>query len=213
MLVSASVMLTDVNTCYHEACGEKADLWTPLHWAATIGDTRLVSFLLDKGAETSTIATGQSAFIFAGVTPLIVGFKVTYECHEDECRRKYETAAFYRLLETATPEMIIVRLTNAADIWLTDDSRCRVTNPNSRFSEDEFVTEAPLATACDMLDLHLVNALLHNAGIAHIASSSHRPAEDPDPHVHRSSAFQLAARGDCCEGGIRKQRRDECECG
>jgi hypothetical protein len=98
--------------------------------------------------------------------------------------------------------MIIVRLTNAADIWLTDDSRCRVTNPNSRFSEDEFVTEAPLATACDMLDLHLVNALLHNAGIAHIASSSHRPAEDPDPHVHRSSAFQLAARGDCCEGGI-----------
>ena len=123
MLVSASVMLTDVNTCYHEACGEKADLWTPLHWAATIGDTRLVSSLLDKGAETSTIATDQSAFIFAGVTPLIVGFKVMYKCHEDECRRKYDTAAFYRLLETATPEMINVRLTNAADVWLMDRGR------------------------------------------------------------------------------------------
>jgi hypothetical protein len=41
---------------------------------------------------------------------------------------------------------------------------------------------------------------LHNAGVAHIASSI------------EAQRFQLVARGDCCEGGIRKQRRDEREC-
>ena len=42
---------------------------------------------------------------------------------------------------------------------------------------------------------------LHNAGIAHVASTI------------EAERFQRAARADCCEGGIRKLRRDERERG
>jgi hypothetical protein len=119
---------------------DEAELRTPLHWAAMMGDTRLVNFLLDKGADTCRLATGVSAYGCADVTPLIAGFQVMYACHDDG--RKYDTAAFYRLLDSATPEMINVRL--------REDNGCSGSNDAA----------SPLAAACDMLELNLVNALL-----------------------------------------------------
>jgi hypothetical protein len=133
-----------------------------------------------------------------------------YECHEDECRRKYDTAAFYRLLETATPEMINVRLTNAANIWLTDDGRCRVTNPNSRFSKDQFVTEAPLETACDMLDLHLMNALLAKRADPNFsATSKHsKPGEQSVDKAVASHSHFVTEKAK--KGASSRKRRTPC---
>ena len=78
----------DVNTCCHMAprYGDKAELRTPLHWAAMMGDARLVDFLLDKGAETSRLATGCAVYPCADVTPLIAGFQVMYACHDLDWR-------------------------------------------------------------------------------------------------------------------------------
>ncbi len=177
-----------MNTCCHEACGEGADLWTPLHWAAMLGDTRLVNFLLDKGAETGTIATGESEFISAGVTPLIVGFKVMYECHDIEYRRKYDTAAFYRLLDTATPEMINVRLSTA----------------HGRFNESG--TEAPLAAACEMLDLNLVIALLAKRADPNFPATS-KQASEPGEQSPLSKA--VVSHGHTCGNGESEERRVE----
>ncbi len=118
---------------------DKAELRTPLHWAAMVGDARLVDFLLDKGADTSRLATGVSSYGGTDVTPLIAGFQIIYACHD---RRKFDTAAFCRLLERATPEMINVRI--------REDNGCGGSNDAA----------SPLAAACDMLELDLVNALL-----------------------------------------------------
>ena len=56
---------------------------------------------------------------------------------------EYDAAAFYRLLHSATPEMINARLR---------EDNCGVSGSKDAAS--------PLAAACDMLDLDLVNALL-----------------------------------------------------
>ena len=106
-----------------------------------VGDVELVNFLLDNGAETSELATGWSQYPSADVTPLIAGLQIMYACHDDD-RESYDTAAFYRLLDSATPEMINVRLRKDTE----------VSGPNDAAS--------PLAAACDMLELDLVNALL-----------------------------------------------------
>ena len=126
-------------TSRYSIYSDEAELQTPLHWAAMMGDTPLVNFLLDKGAETSRLASGVSGYGCAHVTPLIAGFQVMYACHD---RRKYDTAAFYRLLDSATPEMINVRLREETSGVSSKDAA------------------SPLAAACDMLELNLEKALL-----------------------------------------------------
>ena len=132
-----------MNTCCHVPSRhrDEAELRTPLHWAAMVGDVRLVCLLLDKGADTSRLSTGTGAYPCADVTPLIAGFQVMYARHDHDYKT-YDTAAFYRLLDSATPEMINVRI--------REDSGCYGGKDAA----------SPLAAACDMLELNLVNALL-----------------------------------------------------